>query len=105
MTSYREGGPGHVSGSETSEAAAESVEPSASTMRARIYGEIVRRERYDPPGLTCDEVELVTGLSHQTASARCVELKRRGLLVPVGKRPTRSARMAEILRPAEFVAS
>lgn len=55
-------------------------------------------------GRTCDELEIVTGLSHQTCSARCSELLRDGIIVrkpdPVLKymrRPTRTGCQAAVL--------
>lgn len=45
----------------------------------------------------CDEFEAATGMKHQTASARFSELRRDGKLVVVGKRPTRSGRMAAVM--------
>jgi len=49
-------------------------------------------------GLTCDEVEVETGLSHQTASARITTMhKKKGLLYDCGeRRETRSKRMAKV---------
>jgi hypothetical protein len=49
-------------------------------------------------GITCDEVELKLGFSHQTASARMSEMKRDGVLVPTERlRATRSGRNARVL--------
>lgn len=49
-------------------------------------------------GATCDEVEAVSSLPHQTVSARITEAKALGLLVPSGeKRKTRSGRNAAVL--------
>jgi hypothetical protein len=47
-------------------------------------------------GATCDEVEISTGLSHQTASARFTELHYRDLSIrrTGGTRPTRNDRKA-----------
>lgn len=48
-----------------------------------------------PGGATCDECETVTGLSHQTASARLRALVLKGKIHDGGtKRPTRSGRSA-----------
>lgn len=53
-------------------------------------------------GATCDELELITGMTHQTASARVHELMRLGKLVASeadGKtirRPTRSGSKATV---------
>jgi hypothetical protein len=49
-------------------------------------------------GVTCDEVERLLGLSHQTCSARFSELKRDKLLVPTQlRRPTRSGAQARVM--------
>ena len=53
-----------------------------------------------PNGATCEEVEQETGLSHQTASARCTELKHRKLIVIVGRRPTSTGRTAAVYKVA-----
>ena len=54
-------------------------------------------------GMTCDEVEVVTGRSHQTISARVYDLKQAGYIgrhiAPDGafiRRPTRSGRGAHV---------
>ena len=48
-------------------------------------------------GLTCDEVEVLTGMSHQTASATISHASRRGLLLKSGlRRPTRTGRKAQV---------
>lgn len=84
-----------VRGSDTSEAAAESVGPVTGRLRRQIYALICERG-----GLTCDEVEALTGLAHQTASARIYELKKRGQIVDCGeRRPTRSGRKAAVYVP------
>ena len=43
---------------------------------------------------TCEEAEEVTGMSHQTCSARFADLKRLGLIEPTTRRKTRSGRWA-----------
>jgi len=43
---------------------------------------------------TCEEAEEVTGMSHQTCSARFADLKRLGLIEPTMRRKTRSGRWA-----------
>jgi hypothetical protein len=57
-------------------------------------------------GLTCDELEVVLVMSHQTCSARCSELKRDGILAYKSyaldstryqKRPTRTGSQAGVL--------
>jgi Fic family protein len=65
-------------------------------LRARIRN-VISESR---DGLTCDEVEVLTGLKHQTASARIRELALLGVIQENGKRPTRSGRNAVIWRLA-----
>lgn len=60
--------PGYVNGSDTSEAAADSI--NAATLRAQAR----RLLEGAPDGLTSDELEAITGWPHQTASARLREL-------------------------------
>lgn len=83
--------PAH-NGTETSVSAAESVRDDCSRLRALVL-DAIRRSVF---GLTCDEVEIATRLSHQTASARVNELMRAGRIRPVAKRATRSGRMAQV---------
>jgi predicted transcriptional regulator len=53
-------------------------------------------------GRTCDEVEQVTKLKHQTASARIRGLVQKGFIETSGrKRPTRSGREAHVWQPVE----
>jgi predicted HTH transcriptional regulator len=66
---------------ETSHEAAESVAPVASRLAKRVYEHIK-----DRGGLTCFEVEEITELSHQTASARITELRQKGLIKDSGQR-------------------
>jgi len=96
--------PGFVAGNESSEEAAASVQESAKTLRNLVYMFVAS----SPDGRTCDEIELHLDLSHQTASARCTELKRLGKLSPrLGedgkklRRKTRSGRNADVLYPAD----
>jgi len=90
-----DGGPGYVAGSETSKAAAESMEDIAATMEAIVH-ELIRSSGEN--GLTCDEIEVLGGFTHQTASARCRKLKLRGWVRPNGvKRMTRQRRQADVL--------
>lgn len=79
-------------GNENSVAAHASLQ-SAGEVRRRIL-ELIRKER---GGLTCDEIEQILGLSHQSASARCAELKRDKQVIESGKRKTRTGRLAGIL--------
>ncbi len=86
--------PGHVAGSDTSEAAARSMDNSAGAIRDRIG---VRVRAAGREGYTCDEIEVVMGLRHQTASARIRELVLASVLVDSGRRrPTRSGCNARV---------
>jgi len=86
--------PGYVPGSDTSKAAADSI--NALTLRAQA------RRLLDaaPDGLTSDELEAITGWPHQTASARLRELVLFGLAYDsTDRRPTRHGRLATVRRP------
>lgn len=92
--------PGFVAGNLSSEEAADSVKESAATIRNRIFQYIAA----SPDGKTCDELEAELYISHQTASARCTELKRQGRVAPMLdeddkkiRRKTRSGRNADVL--------
>lgn len=86
-------------GTETSDAAAESMRPCAAKIRQRVLKYI---ESQGLRGATCDEAEVATGLSHQTCSARFNELNKKtdqhGLEIvwSGATRPTRSGRLARI---------
>ena len=85
--------PPHVRESETSREAAISVKEDALTLRGRVRDTIVPRAH----GATCDEVEVLTGLRHQTVSARVRELALTGEIVNLGERRlTRSGRGAVV---------
>ena len=73
MTSYFHSVP-FVRSSETSKEAAVSIEDKLGPMCR-----VVRSALADAPdGLTCEEVEVKTGLKHQTASARLKQLQDAG---------------------------
>ena len=83
----------YAKGSDTSEAAAESIRPHLSRLEAVVFGSVVSLG-----GATCYEVEVDTGLSHQTASARINGLVRKCLLRDSGeRRKTSSGRPARVL--------
>lgn len=48
-------------------------------------------------GATCEEIEQQLGMSHQTVSARCSELKAKKLVVVTGRRETASGCLADVL--------
>lgn len=100
----REPMPPHVA-AETSREAAESVRDHVSRLRVLVV-ETIRSA--GARGMTTDEVEIATGLAHQTASPRVGEAFRRGLIVEAKdgegntvKRPTRSGRRAIVYLAAE----
>lgn len=95
------GTPPHVRHSSTSEAAAEEIRQKINALQLQVLRLVAHR----PDGLTRDEIEEITGLKHQTASARARELVLLGLLetridpatgISI-RRPTRSGRNAEVL--------
>lgn len=87
----------YVPGSDTSEAAAESMRGGAAAIvRQRVLDHIVK---CGEAGATCDEVERQLVLTHQTASARVHELMRQGVIFDSGvRRATRSGRKATVWR-------
>lgn len=78
----------------------ESIAAAVSIVPARVMlMEKVRRciAEAGSQGRTCDEVEEVTGLRHQTASARVNELMTKGVIWDTGvRRKTRSGRNAAV---------
>lgn len=94
------GTPPHVRHSSTSLAAAEDIAPKV----GRLQRQILDLVRQHPLGLTRDEIEALSGLSHQTASARVRELMLNGLLETrvnpstgiSWRRATRSGKQAEV---------
>lgn len=80
--------PAFARGSDTSQAAASAVASVARQIRFRVLAEIQSR---GADGLTCDEIEHVLDLKHQTASARVNELMEEKLIVDsTQRRATRS---------------
>jgi uracil-DNA glycosylase family 4 len=76
----------------TSYDAAASVAKDAGQLRELVFAKI---HESGAGGMTCDEIEIESQLTHQTASARVNELMRAGRIVDSGrKRPTRSSRQA-----------
>jgi Fic family protein len=94
----------HVDGSDTSEAAAAAIQPHLSALQAEILETIKRHDQMvwlglPWPGLTCDEIEQILDMKHQTVSARILELRRKGLIEDSGeRRKTRSGRKAVVWR-------
>lgn len=84
--------PGLFDPPSTRRAAHEQIQPVAGTLRSMVYMEIQKR---GDAGLTCDDVEFILGMSHQTASARVNELKNARMIVDTGiRRATRTGRKA-----------
>lgn len=79
-------------GTATSRAAAASMRAHVPRLKRLIMAQIATADW----GLTCDEVEQRTGLSHQTASARIRELLESDSLYHHGTRSTRSGRKARV---------
>lgn len=71
------GVPPHVAGSDTSAAAAASIQSAAASMRRKILAYI---EKCGERGSTDDELEVAFEYRHQTASARRRELELRGCI-------------------------
>jgi hypothetical protein len=90
---YNDGQVPHVKGSDTSKAAAMSMEPQLGTKQARVL-ELIRQH---PGGLTDDQLETLTGWRHQTVSARRRELVLAERVADSGeRRRTSSGRMATV---------
>jgi len=77
---------------------------SSSGVREQVYEVIARRSR-GGEGTTCDDVERITGLTHQTASARVNELAADGEITPNGQRKTRSGKPAAAYWLPESIAT
>ena len=77
----------HHGGNRYSEAANQDVAPFKSGQRFLCLRMVTQ---YSPYGISCDEIERITGLKHQSAGARMTELKSDGLIYKVGTGKTRS---------------
>lgn len=83
----------YVKGSETSKAAAKSIEHRLGLDAQRVFRAISAA----PYGRTCSELEAQLGMRHQTASARIKGLLDEGRIEPSGqKRETDSGRRANV---------
>jgi Mn-dependent DtxR family transcriptional regulator len=82
-------------GNRHSESANASIAGAKEQIRSKIL-DYIREQGVD--GATCEEIERALELSHQTASARCSELKKDGLVLIQGERKTKSGRSAAVLR-------
>jgi len=96
MTLYgSQGDAGFEAGSDTSRDAAQSIAKGLAPLEKQVFLVLAERPR------TCDAVEVVTGLPHQTVSARIRGLALRGAIVKAGwKALTRSGREADVWRRA-----
>lgn len=79
-------------GDEFSTEAHHSIKADKERIREMVYNCIEQA----PNGRTCDEVEIILGMSHQGTSARFTELKASGRIKQVFKRATRSGRNAGV---------
>lgn len=83
-----------VAHSDTSRQAAESIEQHLGPIENQIFSVI---ERADTLGCTTDELEIVLGMAHQTASARVVGLRTKHKIMDSGlRRRTRGGRLAVV---------
>lgn len=81
-------------GTETSNDAARSIEPQLPRLEKMVLDCL---RGWGDDGLTCDTVEMMTALPHQTTSARLNQLAKRKLIRDSGlRRPTRSGRRAVV---------
>ena len=88
------GRPGFVRGSDTSEAAADSVADRRVSHQQKVLKYF---KRVGTQGTTDDDIEVALGLRHQTASARRRELELKGLVSKTDRRRrTRSGRTAAV---------
>lgn len=86
-----DGTPPHVAG-DTSSDAANAIRPSASHLEDVVVAHIAQQD-----DATCDELEVLLGLSHQTCSARVREAVLHDRIYDTGRRRrTRSGRMARV---------
>lgn len=89
-----------VAGSETSEAAARSMEDSAVSYEMMVLNFIRSRGEH---GATADECQAALGLTHQNGSARVSILAGRGAIIRTEeKRKTRQGRGAFVYVAPEF---
>ena len=83
------------SGSPTSRAAAEAIEPTAHTLRAKVLEFIRSQDHY---GATRQEIELALSMSGDTCRPRCKELLAMNLIrATTDTRPTVAGRSAVVL--------
>ena len=77
----------------------EEAHEDTSARRSRDQARILKVLHANPRGFTCDEAEVLTGMSHQTCSARFAEMKAKGWLISANEqRLTRSGSKADVWR-------
>ncbi len=79
---------------EFSEAAHDSIREAKSQLQKAVLACIKSAGMI---GVNCEQIEQMLGLTHQTASARVSELKRKGLIRVQGHRKTKSGSNAGVL--------
>lgn len=77
---------------DTSREAAESIRPTVSTLREKVFEQIKKT----PNGATCEQIELALGMKHQTVSARIRELELQDRIFYEGKRMNKTGVRARI---------
>ena len=87
--------PGQATRWDTQDAAWSAVQPRLSTINHKVLEAV----RLCPS--TCDELEQMLGLTHQTCSASVNNLMNKGLIIASGYRPTRSGRSARVWKCAD----
>lgn len=88
------GGVPFVRGSDTSRAAAKSIEGIVGRLNRLILHAVADSREH---GMTCDEAEVTLNLRHQTCSSRITHLQQTGAIVDSGRRRlTRSRRKARV---------
>lgn len=86
--------PAPHNGTPTSKEAAESLTPETlKGLRRRVY-DLISARTANGIGTTSDDAEEILQMRHQTVSARVNELANAGLIIPAGRKLTRSRRTA-----------
>lgn len=86
-----------VASSDTSRDAAKSMKGHTPRLRGEVLKLFNHPNIVGSEGWTCDEIEIQTGLSHQTCSPRVHELAKIGAIVDSGeRRKTRTGRRATV---------
>jgi len=92
--------PPYQAHSETSQAAAEAIEPDVATLRGQVLAHL---RSCGVKGATDDEMQVALDMNPSTERPRRIELWRAGLVERSGRtRPTRSGRLAVVWVAKEF---